>query len=155
MVPSFLDHFSCQASDSNIYTTRNKLTTVTYEQPKITLVKGCSLPPYWWCIFLMLCSDRSCLAGRNEEIQGGFAATASSVVFKKTHKCVEFILLLKGETLLYVFKSWTLPEGILKENQKECGDHIRLAKCQLLEYLMILRFKLSFIVPWAIWTHQN
>lgn len=38
-------------------------------------------------------------------------------------------------------------EGILKENQKERGDHIRLAKCQLLEYLLILRFKLSFIVP--------
>lgn len=107
MAPSFLDHFSCQASDSNIYTTRNILTTVTHEQPKITLVKRCSLPPYQWCIFL-ICSallEVAWLGGiRNEEIQGGSAATASSVVFKRTHKCVEFILLLKGETLLYVFK---------------------------------------------------
>jgi len=39
-------------------------------------------------------------------------------------------------------------ECFLKENLEECGGyHIRLTKCQLLEYLLISRFKLSFNVP--------
>lgn len=155
MVPSFLDYFPCQTPDSNIYTTSNKRATVIREQPKITLVKGCSLPQYWRCMFLMLCSVRSCLTGRNEEIQGGFASTASLVVFKKTYKCVEFILLWKEEAVLYVFKGRMLPEWILKENHRKVEIILSLLSVSSWTYLLILRFKLHFIVPWAIWTHRN